>query len=68
VHVGRGPDGNWYCGMDGSTGRLSLDKRLCKAVTTCVRKGATSDADIEQCVVTTKKGLLRKLERERART
>jgi hypothetical protein len=67
VHVGRGPDGKWYCGMDGSTGRLSLDKRLCKAVTTCVRKGAVSDADVEQCVATTKQGLLRKLERKRAR-
>ena len=65
VHVGRGPDGKWYCGMDGSSGVLSLDKKLCKAVTACVKKGAASDRTIDACVRNTKTSLLARFEKER---
>lgn len=67
VTVGQGPDGAWHCGMDGTTGRTSLDQKLCKAVTNCVRKGATKDEEVAGCVASTKRSLLRALERERAR-
>ncbi|MEZ5680981.1 MAG: hypothetical protein R3E14_06750 [Erythrobacter sp.] len=67
VRVGRDPQGSWHCSMDGSTGRLSLDKKLCKAVTKCVRKGATSDVSIRDCVTTTKRKLMRDIKRERRR-
>lgn len=65
VNVSRSPEGKWYCGMDGSTGRLSLDKKLCKAVTKCVQKGAKSEAQIRECVTSTKRKLMRQIERER---
>ncbi len=66
VTVGQGPDKQWYCGMDGSTGRISLDKKLCKAVTKCVRRGAADDAAIQDCIVSTKGRLMRQLAHERA--
>ncbi len=65
VNVGQGPDGKWYCGMDGSSGVLSLDKKLCKAVTECVRKGAASDRTIDACVRNTKSRLLKKFAKQR---
>lgn len=68
VHVGQGPEGKWYCSMDGSSGVLSLDKKVCKAVTKCVRKGAKTDAEIDGCVTKNKKRLFARFKRERAKS
>jgi hypothetical protein len=67
VNVGRGPDGNWYCSMDGTSGVASLDAKVCKAVTKCVRKGATKNDAVKGCIQKSKKQLFAKFQRERAK-
>lgn len=64
VQVGRDARGRWTCGMQGSSGVTSLDGQLCRAVTDCVRKGATAQAAIQQCITTSKASLLARVERE----
>ncbi|MEM1196837.1 MAG: hypothetical protein AAGH57_12090 [Pseudomonadota bacterium] len=64
VFVGQGPEGNWHCSMDKSTGRPKLDHSFCKAVTKCVRKGADDQEAIDTCIRDTRSGLVRKVERE----
>ncbi|GMN02536.1 hypothetical protein [Erythrobacter sp. MTPC3] len=64
VSVGQDREGRWHCSMNKSTGRLSLDKSFCKAVTKCVRKGADDQEKVESCISDTRSGLLRKVERE----
>ena len=67
VSVGQGPDGKWYCSMDGTSSVLSLDKKICKAVTKCVQKGARSDAAVQGCIQKSKKRLFAKFKRERTK-
>lgn len=64
VSVRQDPEGKWHCSMNKSTGRLSLDKSFCKAVTKCVREGADNQAKVESCIRGTRSGLVRKFERE----
>ena len=64
VSVGQDPSGSWHCSLDKSSGVRSLDNGLCKAVTKCVRKGATTDDALEKCVTRSKKRLLARFERE----
>ena len=42
VDVVRDREGRWHCALDGTSGVPSLDADLCKAVTKCVREGATT--------------------------
>ncbi|MFM7403017.1 MAG: hypothetical protein ACKO1N_02745 [Erythrobacter sp.] len=63
VNVGRDREGRWNCGLDRSTGQLKLDARLCRAVTKCVKKGATDDAAVQACIRSSRAGLVRELER-----
>ena len=64
VSVGRDPQGNWHCGMDGTSGVERMDRLLCKAVTDCVREGAQADAEVKACVGNEKTRLLRHVRRE----
>lgn len=64
VSVGQDPEGRWHCSMNKSTGRPKLDDRFCRAVTKCVRKGASDREAVESCIRTTRSGLVRKFERE----
>lgn len=63
VNVGRDRARGWHCGLDQSTGRAKLDRRLCGAVTKCVKKGATDDAAVQACIRSSRAGLVRELER-----
>lgn len=62
--VGQGPDGNWYCSLNGTTGRAWLDDKFCRAVTKCVRKGANDNAAVEKCFRSTRSKLVKWVERE----
>lgn len=64
VSVGQDAEGSWHCSLDKSSGVPSLDSRLCKAVTKCVRKGARTDEAIHGCVTKSKRRLLKRFERE----
>ncbi|QFT76419.1 hypothetical protein [Erythrobacter sp. THAF29] len=64
VVVGQDPEGRWHCSMNKSTGRPKLDDRFCRAVTKCVRKGASDREAVESCIRKTRSGLVRKFERE----
>ncbi|WP_086607004.1 hypothetical protein [Erythrobacter donghaensis] len=63
VNVGQDREGRWHCGLDRSTGRASLDDKLCRAVTKCVRKGAADTAAVDACIRTRRAGLVREVER-----
>ena len=63
VNVGRDRERRWQCGLDRSTGRANLDDKLCRAVTKCVRKGASSDAAVDACIRTSRARLVREVER-----
>ena len=63
VNVGQDREGRWQCGLDRSTGRASLDDKLCRAVTKCVRKGADSTDKVDTCIRTTRARLVREVER-----
>ena len=63
VNVGQDSAGQWHCGLDRSTGRASLDDRLCRAVTKCVRKGADSTDKVDACIRTSRANLVREVER-----
>ena len=62
--VGQGPDGNWYCSLSGSTGRAWLDDRFCRAITKCVRKGAAKDEAVSKCIRSSRKKLVKRVEKE----
>jgi len=64
ANVGQGPDGDWYCSLNSSTGRASLDSRFCKAVTKCVRKGAENSEAVDTCIRSTRKRLVKRVEKE----
>ncbi|MEM7689473.1 MAG: hypothetical protein AAF291_10670 [Pseudomonadota bacterium] len=64
ANVGQGPNGNWYCSLNGSTGRAWLDDKFCRAVTKCVRKGASDDAAVSQCIRSSRKKLVKRVEKE----
>jgi hypothetical protein len=64
VNVGQGPDGNWYCSLNGSTGRARLDDRFCRAVTKCVRKGASDNTAVDKCIRSTRSRLVKRVEKE----
>ena len=63
VNVGKDKEGQWHCGLDRSTGRASLDDRLCRAVTKCVRKGADSTDKVDACIRSSRAKLVREVER-----
>ena len=67
VDVRRDPEGRWHCALDGSIGVPSLDADLCRAVTKCVRHGATTEDATRTCVTRNKASLLARFERERER-
>ena len=64
ANVGQGPDGNWYCSLNGSTGRAWLDDKFCRAVTKCVRKGASDNEAVDKCVRSSRKKLVARVEKE----
>ena len=64
ANVGQGPDGNWYCSLNGSTGRAWLDDRFCRAVTKCVRKGASDNDAVDTCIRSSRKKLVKRVEKE----
>ncbi|MDJ0978522.1 MAG: hypothetical protein QNI87_08285 [Erythrobacter sp.] len=64
VMVGQDPEGQWHCSMNKSTGRPRLDHSFCKAVTKCVRKGASDQDAVDSCIRETRGRLVRKVERE----
>ena len=63
VNVGQDREGRWHCGLDRTTGRASLDDKLCRAVTKCVRKGADSTDKVDACIRTSRANLVREVER-----
>ena len=63
VMVGQDPEGQWHCSMNKSTGRAKLDQSFCKAVTKCVRKGASDQDAVDSCIRTTRSRLVQKVER-----
>lgn len=63
VSVGQDRGGSWHCSLDRSTGRARLDDRLCRAVTDCVRDGASDDATISACIREERSRLVRQIER-----
>lgn len=64
ANVGQGPDGQWYCSLSASTGRVSLDDTFCRAVTKCVRKGAADTAAVDNCIRSTRSRLVKRVEKE----
>ena len=64
ANVGQGPDGNWYCSLSASTGRAWLDDRFCRAVTKCVRKGASDSDAVDNCIRSSRKKLVKRFEKE----
>ncbi len=50
VAVTRDPQGKYQCGLSESIGLRALDGELCKATTSCVRKGKDSEKDVRACV------------------
>ena len=65
--VGQDSEGNYHCSLDRSTGRASIDDKLCRAVTDCVRDGASDDAAISACIREERGRLIRRLERQMRR-
>lgn len=65
--VGQDSEGNYHCSLDRSTGRASIDDKLCRAVTDCVRDGARDDAAISACIREERGRLIRRLERQMRR-
>ena len=63
VFVGQDSEGSWHCSMNKSTGRPKLDHSFCKAVTKCVRKGASDEEAVDTCIRDTRSRLVRKVER-----
>ncbi|MEO0462530.1 MAG: hypothetical protein AAF127_05330 [Pseudomonadota bacterium] len=63
VSVGQDREGKWHCSMNKSTGRPRLDHSFCKAVTKCVRKGASDQTPVDSCIRDTRGRLVRKVER-----
>ena len=61
--VGQDREGNWHCSLDRSTGRARLDDRFCRAVTRCVREGASDQAQVNTCIRETRARLVRQVER-----
>ena len=61
--VGQDAQGRWHCSLNKSTGRAKLDDAFCKAVTKCVRKGASDRSAIDTCIRDTRGRLVRKVER-----
>lgn len=68
ANVGQGPNGNWYCSLSGSTGRDWLDDRFCRAITQCVRtglkSGAAEDEAVSHCIRSSRKKLVKRVEKE----
>lgn len=64
ANVGQGPDGKWYCSLSGSTGPPKLDDKFCRAVTKCVRKGASDSETVDTCIRTTRNRLAKRVEKE----
>ncbi len=64
ANVGQASDGSWYCSLSGSTGRAWLDDRFCRAVTKCVRKGAADNEAVEKCIRSSRKKLVKRVEKE----
>ena len=67
VSVGQDREGSWHCSLDRTTGRARLDDRLCRAVTDCVRDGASDDAAISVCIREERGRLIRRIERRMRR-
>lgn len=67
VSVGQDGEGSWHCSLDRSTGRARLDDRLCRAVTDCVREGASDDAAVSACIREERARLIRRIERSMQR-
>jgi len=61
--VGQDPEGNWHCSLNRSTGRARLDDRFCRAVTKCVREGASDGSAVSSCIRESRARLVRQVER-----
>ncbi|EAQ28569.1 hypothetical protein NAP1_13258 [Erythrobacter sp. NAP1] len=61
--VGQDREGNWHCSLSKSTGRPRLDDRFCRAVTQCVREGASDQQAVSSCIRETRARLMRRVER-----
>ncbi|HEX8302777.1 hypothetical protein [Sphingomonas sp.] len=67
VTVGRDPRGKFTCGLNKTTGNARLDRALCTAAATCVRKGARDGATVRVCVDRRKPDLLADIRKSMAR-
>ncbi|MEE4201266.1 hypothetical protein [Erythrobacter sp.] len=63
VSVGQDREGSWHCSLSKSTGRAKLDDRFCRAVTECVRDGASNQAEVDTCIREERGRLVRRFER-----
>ncbi|WP_298306610.1 hypothetical protein [uncultured Erythrobacter sp.] len=61
--VGQDSEGKWHCSLNRSTGRPRLDDRFCRAVTKCVRKGASNEEEVRECISDSRARLVREVER-----
>ncbi|MFZ5746464.1 MAG: hypothetical protein ACOY45_02270 [Pseudomonadota bacterium] len=62
--VGRDPQGRYHCALSTTTGRPSLDDRLCRAATDCTRRNPRDAAAVNRCIEQRKAGLMRRVRRE----
>lgn len=64
VHVGRDAKGRYHCDLSESSGNARLDAQLCKTSATCVKKGASNQAEVKACIDKRKSTLLANFRRE----
>jgi hypothetical protein len=61
ANVSRDEQGKYQCGLSQSTGLAKLDAALCKATTSCVRKGKDKPDDVCACVAKAKPSLIARI-------
>lgn len=64
VYVGRDAKGRYHCDLSESSGNARLDAQLCKTSATCVKKGASNQAEVKACIDKRKSTLLADFRRE----
>jgi hypothetical protein len=64
VMVGRDARGRYHCDLSESSGNARLDAQLCKTSAACVKKGASSQAQVKACIDKRKSTLLADFRRE----
>ncbi|MDK2760870.1 MAG: hypothetical protein KYX64_05865 [Sphingopyxis sp.] len=64
VYIGRDAKGRYQCDLSESSGNARLDAQLCKTSATCVKKGASNQAEVKACIDKRKSTLLANFRRE----